>query len=232
MPIPEIPQGLANSMLAASVAFMVAVWLVVHLAVKRWRLSLMVAAGLGGWYGLVFVLGKADFFAQRPLFAPNMVFGFIAVYFWLRFLLARPSLASAFSAIPLHWVMSVQIFRVMGIGFLYLYWLGILPGEFALTTGWGDLAVGLSAPIVAILYFAKKAFSKSLAIVWNWIGVADLALALALGILTYSRPWQVIPTDVPNDPIALFPLVMVPLFAVPLSILLHLFTLRVLRAKA
>ena len=228
----EIPSSLTGSMIVASIAFMIAVWMVVHFTVRKWQTSLTIAAGLVGWYGLVFILGKTGFFAQTPLFAPNIILAFIVLIFWLKFLLSRQSLQAVFKAMPLHRIMAVQIFRVMGVGFLYLYWMGLLPGEFALATGYGDLVIGLTAPVVAYLYFAKKAYSKVLAKVWNYLGIADLVAAISLGIFTYPRPFQVLPTEISNQPIALFPLVIVPVFAVPLSILLHLFTLRALRQRS
>lgn len=225
----EIPESLITSMVVASILFWVAVLLLVHLANKNWSTTLKIGVGLGAWYSLVFVLGRFGFFGMDPLFAPNIAFGFIAVFFILKRLYSSTFIQQAFEAIPLHWVMAVQIFRVMGYGFITFWQLGLLPGEFALPTGYGDVIVGLAAPLVAFLYYKRVSFSRQLAIVWNFIGIADLTMALTLGISTYPRPVQLLPAEPTNEPIALFPLVMVPLFAVPLSLLLHLLSLRVLK---
>ena len=42
-----------------------------------------------------------------------------------------------------------QTWRVGGIVFLVLYQHGALPGVFAIPAGWGDIAIGITAPIVA-----------------------------------------------------------------------------------
>jgi len=44
----------------------------------------------------------------------------------------------------------VQSWRVAGFTFLVLYAAGILPGVFALPAGLGDIAIGATAPLVAI----------------------------------------------------------------------------------
>ena len=109
--------------------------------------------------------------------------------------------------------------------------LGILPGFFAIPTGLGDVFIGLTAPLVAFFVYKKGKSAVNLALIWNYLGIADLVMAITLGILTYSWLYQAVPTDVASNPIAQFPLIIIPVFAVPLSILLHLFTIRNLRVK-
>lgn len=226
----EIPSYLIYSMVFASIAFMVAVWLMVQLATKNIQTSLKIGIGLVAWYFLVFFLGKIGFFGQVVIFVPFMAFAFVVLAILVKVLYGNSFLRSTFEAIPVHWLIGVQIFRVMGYGFLTFYFLGLIPGEFAIPTGVGDLIIGFTAPLVAYLYVKKRA--RSLAVIWNWVGIGDLVLALTLGTFTYPRPFQVIPTQPDNALVALFPLVLVPLFAVPVSILLHLFTLRAIRRSA
>lgn len=215
-------------MMVASISFFLAVWLMIYLSTKKLGQSLIILAVLASWYGLVYFLGNMGFWAN-PTILPFIAVGFVTLFFWIRFLYNLPFLQNIASSIPVHWLVGVQVFRVMGIGFLSFHALGLIPGEFALPTGWGDVFVGLTAIPVAILLWMKKAFAKQLAIWWNYLGIVDLALALTLGITTFPRPIQVLPTQPDNLLIALYPLVMVPLFAVPLSLLIHLFTLRVLK---
>ena len=215
--------------MVASISFFLAVWLLIQIFYKKLSVSLSILAVLAGWYGLVYFLGRLGFWGQDPLFVPFIGFGFLILFFWLKFLYSLPLLQQIAESIPVHFLVGVQIFRVMGIGFLSFYALGLIPGEFAIPTGWGDVFVGGTAIPVAILLWTKKSFAKKLAIWWNYLGIADLTLAIFLGNVTFPRPFQMLPTTPDNLLIAMFPLVMVPLFAVPLSLLLHLFTLRALR---
>jgi hypothetical protein len=60
---------------------------------------------------------------------------------------------------------------------------------------------------------------------WNLLGIADLVVAMATGFLTSPSPVQLLALDRPNELISAFPLVMIPVFLVPLSLLLHLASL-------
>lgn len=224
----DIPASLTNSMMAASISFFVAVWLIILLSTKKLGQSLVILTVLAVWYGLVYFLGNLGLWAN-PTILPLIAVGFVTLFFWIRFLYKLPFLQDIVSSIPLHWLVVVQVFRVMGIGFLSFHALGLIPGEFAIPTGWGDVLVGVTAIPVAILLWTKQTFAKKLAIWWNYLGIADLTMALILGISTFPRPIQVFPTTPDNLLIALYPLVMVPLFAVPLSLLIHLLTLRLLK---
>jgi len=215
--------------MVASISFFLAVWLLIQIFYKKLSVSLSILAVLAVWYGLVYFLGRLGFWAQNPAFLPFIVFGFIILFFWLRFLYKMPLLQNIASSIPVHWLVGVQVFRFMGIGFLTFYTLGLIPGEFAIPTGWGDVLVGTLAVPVALLLWMKQAFAKKLAIWWNYLGIADLAMALTLGNITFPKPVQMLPTTPDNLLIAMYPLVMVPLFAVPLSLIIHLFTLRKLK---
>ena len=65
---------------------------------------------------------------------------------------------------------------------------------------------------------------------WNIAGILDLVVAVATGFLSSPGPFQALALENPNILITAFPLVLVPVFAVPLSILLHLATLKRLKA--
>lgn len=224
----EIPANLITSMTIASISFFLAVWLIALFSTKKLGQSLVILTVLVIWYGIVYFLGVSRLWAE-PTVMPLIAIGFITLFFWIRFLYKLPFLQNIASSIPVHWLVGVQVFRFMGIGFLSFYALGLIPGEFAIPTGWGDVFVGMTAIPVALFLWMKQVFAKKLAIVWNYLGIADLTMALILGIATFPRPIQVLPTTPDNLLIAHYPLVMVPLFAVPLSLLLHFFTLRVLK---
>ncbi len=65
----------------------------------------------------------------------------------------------------------VQAWRIAGFVFLVSYAYGILPGLLALPAGWGDIAIGATAPLVA-LKLANPSHKKSF-IFWQVLGIAD-----------------------------------------------------------
>jgi hypothetical protein len=57
------------------------------------------------------------------------------------------------------------------------------------------------------------------------LGIADLVIAVTMGFLTSPSPLQLASFDRPSVLIAIFPLSLIPVYMVPLSILLHLASL-------
>ncbi len=109
----------------------------------------------------------------------------------------------------------VQAWRVGGFVFLVLYTYGVLPGVFALPAGWGDIAIGATAPLVA-MKLAKPDYRKSF-ILWQVLGISDLVIAVTLGTTAGLFDPHGIATSAMN----VLPLSLIPTFAVPLLLILH-----------
>jgi uncharacterized membrane protein len=110
----------------------------------------------------------------------------------------------------------VQSWRIAGFTFLALYAAGLLPGVFALPAGWGDIAIGATAPLVAMKladFHHRRGF-----IVWQMLGIFDLVNAVGMG--TLAR-W-ISPHGVPTQVMTGLPMSLIPTFAVPLFFVLHL----------
>ena len=132
-------------------------------------------------------------------------------------------------SVPQRWIVSVQVYRVMGLIFLVLYAGGRLPGAFAVPAGVNDVVVGLFAPIVGIACVSGSRRSGGLLWAWNLFGIGDLVVAAVTGFLTSPSRLQMLALDRPNELISAFPLVMIPAFLVPLAVLLHPASLQKLR---
>lgn len=109
--------------------------------------------------------------------------------------------------------------RIGGFTFLVLYSHGILPGLFALPAGWGDIAIGVTAPLVAFK-LANPAHRKSF-VLWQALGMGDLVLAVSLGSLAGALH----PEGVQASAMSMLPLSLIPTFAVPLLLVLHIICL-------
>ena len=109
----------------------------------------------------------------------------------------------------------VQSWRIVGFTFLALYAVGLLPGVFALPAGWGDIAIGATAPLAALKlanFSRRRGF-----IFWQILGISDLVMAVTLG--TIAR--LISPDGVGTGVMTVLPLSLIPTFAVPLLIMLH-----------
>jgi hypothetical protein len=137
------------------------------------------------------------------------------------------------AAAPLPALIGVQVYRTIGVVFVILLAQGQLPAHFALPAGWGDIAVGLSAPLVALALAREVRGGRTLAAEWNVFGLLDLVVAVGMGtgfLATFLAP-DFATRVAPAAAMGIFPLILVPTFAVPVSVLLHLIALARLRGE-
>ncbi len=110
----------------------------------------------------------------------------------------------------------VQSWRIAGLAFLTLYAAGLLPGFFALPAGWGDIAIGTTAPWAALKltnFSRRRGF-----IFWQILGMLDLVIAVASG----TTAGLINPHGVPTAVMTVLPMSLIPTFAVPLFFILHI----------
>lgn len=186
---------------------------------------------LGGWLLLAFVSAPSSPAVDAagrgvvPLTFPLFVGGSLLVALGL--LAFSPTWRKVIDAIPAESLISVQIFRLIGGIFLPLYAIGSLPRHFALPAAWGDIAVGLMAPFVALAVRRRLSGARALALGWNLFGFLDLVAAVGLGtgwLLALLRPGLEAPSAAAA--MTFFPLVLIPTFAVPVGIILHIYSIR------
>lgn len=234
-----LPEGFIPTMVASAFLILALVWLVFHHTInflpftnqKKQLLSRVIAAGLLAWFTGAYFLSQQSFFLSLSVGLPNIGLLFMPIIIGVNILSKSETFKTVVDALPQHWIISVQFLRVMGAAFLYLYSLNLMPAEFAIPSGVGDIIIGITAPLVGYLLFLQKPYSNKLALLWNIIGFGELSLAIILGFFTSPTAYQLLAFDRPNNLLFTFPLALVPTFAVPLSLLLHIFSVRVLIKK-
>lgn len=147
-------------------------------------------------------------------------------------LLFRSSAARAvLDAIPVHWFATIQVYRIIGVMFLLLAADGLLPAYFANSTGWGDILVGVTAPFVGYLLWKDTEKFRMVGFLWCIVGIVDLLLVLYKAINSAPGPLQATSFDLPTVIIGYFPMPIVPLLVVPISLILHIQMIRKLFGK-
>jgi hypothetical protein len=197
----------------------------------------VLSAVLIGWVAVAQYLGAANvYFATTDTAGagvPTVLFGLLiplavaAIALW-----RSESIARLVSAIPLHWLVAAQVYRVGGGMFLVLWADGRLPWQFALPAGIGDVTTGIVAVVVAALLAQNAAGARGAAYSWSIFGIADLVVAITMGAMTSPGQAHLLAFEAPNLLISSYPLVMVPTFAVPLALMLHGIVLWRLQGKA
>jgi hypothetical protein len=194
-------------------------------AKSRYTTAGVLSVVLIGWEAAASYLGAANTYlatVESPPVVPTILFGLLvplavaAIGLW-----QSDSVARLVSAIPLHWLVGAQVYRVGGGIFLALLADGRLPWQFALPAGTGDVATGIVAVIVAAQLSRNAIDARRATYAWCLFGIADLVVAVTMGAMTSPGSAQLLAFDAPNLLMTAYPLVMVPTFAVPLALMLH-----------
>lgn len=182
----------------------------------------VVYAGTMSWFGLTanttMKPSPALFVAVPP---------FLAAVIFLALLPAGRRAALAF---PLWLLLGGQAFRVGVELVLHALWRdGLVPRLMTYEGGNVDIAIGLSAPLVAWLAM-RGGGGRRLAQIWNVIGLAALANIVIRAALTAPGPLKLLDSDVPNLSIATFPYTYIAAFLAPLALALHILAIRAIAA--
>lgn len=184
----------------------------------------LVAFFFAAWLALVIVLAGRGGFVATPGAPPlALLIGLVGPLgiFLIAYQTIRPLRDFVLSA-DLRLIVGMQAWRWAGFGFLTLYTYHVLPGIFAWPAGVGDMLVGITAVSVlaSLLRNPKFAASKRF-VLWNLLGILDLAVAVSIG--------AVVPLFAPNlyqsanmGSMSMLPLILIPAFLVPTFLMLHL----------
>ncbi len=179
---------------------------------------------LGIWFVAIAAIGSAGGFVRAPGEPPlPILYGatlplaaFLVAYY------GSDGFRTLVLSADLRLLSAIQGWRVAGLGFLALYANGVLPGAFAWPAGLGDIAIGLTAPWVALALTRERAFAGSrLFALWNAFGILDLLVAVSVGALSAGF-LAGLGGEVTTAPMARMPLILIPAYLVPLFVMLHL----------
>ncbi len=171
---------------------------------------------LGSWFVSATALGGMGALLRSPVPPPVIALALamtaLAAVSWSGSLRRAASLLDANTLVGLH---SVRL--VVGVYFLVLWRGGVLPQEFAMFAGWGDIVVGFAAALLVAWSIARSTpISRRGLVVWNTVGLVDILAVLLNGMRIFTR-----------DPGLLtafggLPLALLPLFVVPIVIATHI----------
>jgi len=234
--LPDIPWYITAIILTTDAAIAASVWWILFRAAARSGLPattqrsvrLGIALFLAVWFGAALLLAPdlASLPGRDPFaIAPAVPFFSVVPLALIGLALTlSPALRRVLASAPVPALIGVQAYRVIGAIFLVLYAQGQMPAHFALPAGWGDVAVGLAAPLVALALARGMPGARALALSWVVFGLLDLAVAVGMGtglLAPYLMP-ALGPRVPPVGAMGAFPLILVPSLAVPISVALHL----------
>ena len=126
------------------------------------------------------------------------------------------------------WVHSIRLPVEIVLYFLYSY--ALVPRLMTFEGRNFDILAGISAPVMAVLYFRNKISNFGL-FLWNVVCLGLVLFILVNGVLSTEVPFQQFAFDQPNKAVTIIPYVLLPALVVPLVIYSHIIDLHLLTRK-
>lgn len=188
-------------------------------------------AGLAAWISYGGILGYTGVIANTSALPPGMFYMLVPIIMLVMFM-ARSRIGETVAlSFPLWFLMGFESFRLVVEIFLHQLWIdGQVPKMLTYQGTNFDILIGISAPVVAWLLISRR-ISNRVALVWNVIGIMMLANVAVRAVLTSPGTLHFISTEVPNTAIGAFPYTYIPCLMVPLALVLHVLSIRVLRNR-
>ena len=122
-------------------------------------------------------------------------------------------------SISLESLVTLHVFRLVGVFFIILYFYHLLPAKFAFSSGMGDMITALFALPVAKIVSKRKPWSIKAVYAWNIFGILDILTLLVIAVIDAKNS---IVTGAPGiREMTIFPFVWFPAFAPATILFLH-----------
>jgi hypothetical protein len=186
----------------------------------------LTSAWIAAWFTIVLSASAMHVF-KNPSNRVGAAVGIAAVapiiLFLLWFATSDPFRRFALSFDP-RTLTLLQSSRLLGLTFVILQARAVLPALFAVPAGYGDIAIGATASLVA--WKLASGAHRGTFIVWQALGIADLVIAVGLG----TAAGLIDPHGIPMVAVTVLPLSLIPTFLVPLFVIFHVICIAQARA--
>jgi hypothetical protein len=178
-------------------------------AVAGLWIGICAGAAVAGWLAIARPFAVIGIFVATPLVAAAIA-------------TAWPAARKAVASVPMSLMVGLNIARVFAFLFFLLWAQGRLAGPFPFFAGWGDIITGVFAFPLIWLAQDEGARHGAAIFAWNLFGIADLVLAIALGVTSAEgSPIQIFRTAPGSEAMQYLPWSFVPTVLVPWWLIMH-----------
>jgi hypothetical protein len=181
------------------------------------------------WLGLQAAIGLSGFYLATDVMPPRFGLLIIPPFLFIGLCLLTKKGQAFVSSFQAKWLTLLHIVRIPVE--VVLFWLFIEKYIPELMTFEGrnlDVLSGISAPLVFYFGYVQKKWGRKTLLAWNFICLALLFNIVINAMLSAPFPFQQFAFDQPNVGVLYFPFVWLPGFIVPVVLLSHLVSIRLL----
>ena len=164
---------------------------------------------------IAFSLGFTDRVSEVPFPFPQIILFTLVIAQLVLFNFLK-GLKSWIYNINIKYLIAVHLSRFVGIYFLILYSQNLLPYDFAVKGGIGDIFIATTAILILVFVSSKNEIRDKIYVIWNTIGVLDILFV----VFTVTRIGMHSPESIEN--LLKLPLSLLPTFLVPIIIFTHI----------
>lgn len=174
------------------------------------------------WLSLQGYLANNDFYlSDTKSVPPRLLFAILPPFIFVLLILIYKK--DLILRMPGKWMTFFHVIRVPIELVLYgLYLEKLLPEEMTFAGRNFDIVIGLSAPVMAMLFYSNTSIHKRWIQIWNVIGLAFLINIVFHGIFSTPYPFQLFGLEQSNIAVLQYPVVWLPSFIVPSVLFFHL----------
>lgn len=210
--------------------FIGCIW-IVHGASNAATRSKLYKIALGLWVWITvqaFLAMKGLYHAYPDAMPPKIVLlGILPALLAIATLFASRTGRQFLDGLPLQQITYLHTIRIPVEICLYALFLhGTLPKLMTFEGRNFDIIAGITAPLMAYLYFNRKQLSPRVLLWWNFICLGLLFNIVINALLSTPSPLQQFAFDQPNIAVLYFPFAWLPVFIVPTVLLAHLVAIR------
>lgn len=180
------------------------------------------------WLIFISVLSYLHFFQNTQALPPRFLLAVLPNVAFIFFFVKKIPIKQ----VNLVTLTSLQIIRIPIELFLYAWYLNkTVPISMTFEGLNFDILMGISALFLTIYLLITKKTPKKLLLGWNVIGLLFIINIVTIAILSAPTPFQQFAFNQPNIAILSFPNTILPAFLVPVAVLVHVLSIKKLRAS-
>lgn len=184
------------------------------------------------WMIFISILSFQGFFQDFSSTPPKIFIVLIVPLAITIFFLTSSKTNRLLLSIPEEKLIYIQSFRVVVEILLWMLLLNnLLPVQMSFEGRNFDILAGLTAPVIAYFCYTKKKWSSTVALVWNFVGLALLLNIIVIAILSMPTKFRMFMNEPSNTIVAYFPVILLPGILVPVAYAMHLFSIKQILLK-